>query len=505
MERHQEQAPTVIRCRNVSKEFGALRANTDIDLDIRRGTVHALIGENGAGKSTLLGMISGRIVPSSGTIEVNGRELPAGRPRAIRAMGVMAIYQEVMVVPSMTAVENVFLGQFPARGGRTDFARMERRYRELCDRFGVQVDPHALARDLSIAHQQILELMRGVHSDAQVLLLDEPTAALAEHEREALFRIIRDLRDDGVTIVLVSHNLEEVLALSDTITVLRDGALIKTAPASQWDKPSLIRAMAGQERMVEVSRVHTPRDQVLLTSDTLRSRRGGPVLPFTLHRGEVVGLWGLVGSGRTSFLKSLAGLQPGAEGELELEGRRLPVFRSVRAALANGVAMLPEDRKTGLVLQLSTTDNIHLGKPSGKGPAAVIRRNEEETAAKANVSDFNLNAARIREPVQRLSGGNQQKALFAKWRARNPRVLLIDEPTRGVDVSAKAEILAAISRLADSGTGVIVTSSELEEVLAICDRLLIFAGGTIVEEMLPTDPRFTTADIVGLGFQQPAG
>ncbi|MFJ6215583.1 sugar ABC transporter ATP-binding protein [Streptomyces sp. NPDC092296] len=500
-----EQPPVAIRCRNVSKTFGSLRANSGIDLDVRRGTIHALVGENGAGKSTLLGMVSGRIAPSDGSIEVDGQELPAGRPRAIRALGIMTIYQEVMVVPSMTAVDNVFLGQYPSRAGTTDTGRMAERYAALCARFGVEVDPHTPARELSIAHQQILELMRGVNSDARVLLLDEPTAALAEHEREKLFGIIRGLRDSGVTVVLVSHNLEEVLALSDTVTVLRDGRLVRTAPAAEWDKTSLIRAMAGRERVIEVARTHTPSDRVLLRSDDLRTGRGTPVLPFSVHRGEVVGLWGLVGSGRTSFLKALAGLRPDARGELELDGERMPVFRSVRTALAHGIAMLPEDRKTGLVLQMNAVDNIHLGKPSGRGTLAPIRRLAEEAESEANVAAFRLDTARLREPVGRLSGGNQQKALFAKWRARQPRVLLIDEPTRGVDVSAKTEILAAISALAATGAGVVVTSSELEEVLAICDRLLIFAAGSIVEEMLPDDPRFTPADIVGLGFQQPTG
>lgn len=477
-------------------------ALSDVGVDVVAGRVHALVGENGAGKSTLLGLLSGRLVADGGQLRVFGHELPAGRPREIRELGISAIYQELTMVPALSAVANVFLGQSLRRGPMLSEREMRRRFTDLCRQFEVSIRSDLPVRELSVSQQQVLEIMRGVQADARVLLLDEPTAALAEHERGSLYRILQQLKRAGTTIIFVSHNLQEVLSLSDDISVLRDGQLVRTAPTRDWDRKSIIRAMVGRDVEVDVGRQHAPGDDVLLECQEVFTGRSAHPLSLTVRRGEVVGLWGLVGSGRTRFLRSLAGLEPQSRGRLYLDGVELDWPHTVRQALGYGIAMLPEDRKNGLVLGMTGQDNVHLGA-AGDRKAGFIHPRKERDAAARSVERFTLRAARLREPVGRLSGGNQQKVLFAKWAFRQPRVLLVDEPTRGIDVKAKSEVLTAISNMAKSGVAVLVTSSELEEVLAVSDRLLAFAHGQIVREIAANDAAFNANEIVRLGFTQP--
>ncbi|MEV7423347.1 MULTISPECIES: sugar ABC transporter ATP-binding protein [unclassified Streptomyces] len=493
--------PPAVVCRGVGKVFGKTYAVRDVDLEIPAGAVHALVGENGAGKSTLLGMISGRLAADTGSVEVFDTVLGAGGPRKARGLGLVTVYQELTMVPALSAEANVFLGGQLTRHGLLSRREMRRRYERMCADFEVSIPADALARTLSVSQQQILEIMRGVQADGRVLLLDEPSAALAEHERDILYRILDRLRSRGTTIVFVSHNLEEVLRLSDTISVLRNGRLVETAPRERWNRQALIRSMVGREIGVTArGGTHEPGGPALEAS--------GVTVPgivddigVRVHQGEIVGLWGLVGSGRTTFMRALAGLDRTSSGELRLGGEPVPWPRSARDAIRSGVVMVPEDRKNGLVPGMDAVGNVSVGvtRPTRLGR---IDRGRERAEAEEFTRYFGFAADRLDAPVRHLSGGNQQKVLLAKWAARTPRVFLIDEPTRGIDVGAKSEVLASLVSLARDGAAVIVTSSELEEVLAIANRLLVFAKGRVVGEIPADSPRFRVRDIVRLGFHE---
>ncbi len=489
-----------VQCRGVCKTFGGNRAVVDVDLDIVAGTVHALVGENGAGKSTLLGMISGRLTLDSGTVTVFGEQLTGGHPRTVRALGLVAVYQELTMVPSLTAEANVFLGQTTSRRGLLDGKGMRSRFLEMCRDFDVTIEPTAAARNLSISQQQILEIMRGVQSKGRILMLDEPSAALAEHERETLYRILDRVRSSGTTVVFVSHNLEEVLRLSDTISVLRDGEIVETAPRADWDKRSIIRAMVGREVEVDVQRGQHELGSTVLQAADVRMPGVLHGIDITVRAGEIVGLWGLVGSGRTTFLRSLNGLEPTSEGSLQIDGKEVGWMTSARRAIQAGVVMVPESRKAGMVLKMDGASNYWLGRQAGN--RYVLNRRKERAGASSRVRYFGFRPERLTTRVEQLSGGNQQKVLLAKWAGRDHRVLLVDEPTRGIDIGAKAEVLASLVRLAGDGAAIVVTSSELKEVLAISNRLLVFAGGHVVSEIASNEPNFRVNDIVRLGFHE---
>jgi ABC-type sugar transport system ATPase subunit len=358
--------------------------------------------------------------------------------------------------------------------------------------------PDALARDLSISEQQIVEILRGVQARGRILMLDEPSAALAEAERETLYAILNRLRSQGTTIVFVSHNLDEVLQLSDFITVLRDGKVMRTAVRSEWDKPSLVREMVGKDVIIERRIDRHDLGPVAVTARDVRIPGLLHGIDITARTGEIVGLWGLVGSGRTPFMRSLSGLEPRSRGDLEIEGKTVQWPTSARAAIANGIAMVPESRKHGLVLGMDGVSNYWLGrKPARHG---WLMPKSELADVMDRAVYFGINPKRLTEPVKNLSGGNQQKLLLAKWAGRKPKVFLVDEPTRGIDVGAKSDVLESLVRLARDGATIIMTSSELEEVLAICDRLLVFSHGRVVREIETASNPYTVGDIIKFGF-----
>ncbi len=489
-------AVPAIRTHGLGKRFGGTQALAGIDLSIETGTIHALVGENGAGKSTLLGILAGRIQQSEGTFELFGDKVALGNARAARRAGVAAIYQELTIIPQLSAQANVFVASPRSRAGMLDEKAMRRRYDELCDRLGVSIPATAVARDLSVAQQQMLEIMRALEADARAIFFDEPTAPLGPTERDALFVLMRDLRSAGVTMVFVSHALEEVLSISDHVTVFRDGLLRVTRPVGEWTKQSLVGEMLGRGQSGgDVSRasrgssaarasVHAVRPAGGLQVQNLRVAGSDVGVDLEIRDGEIVGLAGLVGSGRSSVLRALAGLDSRSSGDLWLDGTKVGWPRTVRQALRYGIALLPEDRKTqGLVLSLSAKENVALSdlRAVTRGPFVSMRRMRVVAAVAAR--GYGFDERRLDEVARNLSGGNQQKLLLARWGHRRPRFLLADEPTRGIDVGAKAEILATLHSMATEGLGVLVVSSELDEIASTCQRVVVLSGGRVVARL----------------------
>ena len=509
-----------VSCRGLSRVFGGTRAVNNVSLDIRNGSVHALVGQNGAGKSTFLGMIAGRVRPSAGDIKVLGKTFRYGDPRSSRAAGIGAVYQELSLIPHLTPQANVFLGQPRTRWGLLARRAMRNEYVKFCVEWNVPPAPDVTADRLSVAQQQLVEIMRAVASSARVILLDEPTASLAVEERQALFRLLAALRENGTTIVLVSHGLDEVLQNADVVSVFRNGQLIATREAREWTKREIIEHMLGDasRALIESELTGTgggrstgresaagdqsPRHDVALQVEHL-------VLPGRIHDaslelrvGEVVGLAGLMGSGRSSLLRSLAGAEPGAMGELRLFGEPRKWPSSPRVAAAYGIGIIAEDRKTeGICAAMSCADNVALPQLGAVSRWGYLSPRLTASRAVPLMERVHVKPDRVRHLAGTLSGGNQQKLLFARVGYQRPRILLADEPTRGVDVHAKEAILNEIRRLADEeGVAIAVVSSELEELLAFCDRIVVVTEGRLTHEFDNRDRTVSEREILHFAF-----
>jgi ABC-type sugar transport system ATPase subunit len=476
-----------IAATGLQKAYGGIKALDGASLTVAPGTIHALVGENGAGKSTVLGAVAGRLQVDEGTISLFGEDSSRATPRSARALGIAAIYQELTIIPALSAWANVYLGQTPTRGGVIGRDEARRRFKALSKRVGVSIPADARAGDLSVADQQMLEIMRALESGSRTILLDEPTASLLQAERNNLFRIMRELRADGVTMVLVSHNLGEVLAICDDVTVFRNGATVATGPVDEWDRERLIRAMLGKAAP-DLLASHRAAGEI--GSEEMLRIRGLTVpgvldeIDLSARRGEILGVAGLVGSGRTTLLRAIAGLEPTASGTFELAGKATSWPRTARKALGLGVALVPEDRKgQGLLLHMSSRENVGIASLKHFSRFGLVKRRQMNKEVGDLVGRYALDRSRIEQPVRNLSGGNQQKVRLARWQMTEPQVLLADEPTRGIDVGAKASILESLRAFADQGATVIVVSSELEELTALADRVVVLTGGRLVEEL----------------------
>jgi ABC-type sugar transport system ATPase subunit len=484
-----------IEFKGISRTFGVTVALDSIDLKIRRGTVHAFVGENGAGKSTALGILAGRLKPSDGTVTVFDRELPYGDPRACLKNGIAAIYQELTTVPALSPEANVFLGQTTSRLGFLARRQMRSRYEELCAQLGVEAKPSNVAAGrLAVADQQLLEVLRALQVDANVMLFDEPTASLAEHEREAVLTLMKNLRERGITVVFVSHHLEEVLEVCDDISVFRDGVLVSSRPRPEWTHQSLVDAMLGVDKsgktLQELEQNPQPvAREVRAGTPTLRAAGitlAGAIedVSLAIWGGEIVGLGGMVGSGRTTVVRCLAGLEPRSRGRLWIDGKEVAWPKTVRKALSYGITLVPEDRKgQGLGLGLSAADNVMMSNLGSVSRFGFVRPSKLKAAAATEATPFGFSQGRIGSTAGHLSGGNQQKLLLARAANRRPRVLLVDEPTRGIDVGAKAEILLKLKEMVEEGMSIVFVSSELEEVAGVSDRVLVLNRGQVAAEL----------------------
>jgi ABC-type sugar transport system ATPase subunit len=484
-----------VELRGVSKRYGGVQALRDVDLRIERGSIHGLVGENGAGKSTLSKVIAGAVQPDSGDLIVDGRQVHYRSPRDALADGVTLVAQELALLPLRSVIDNVFLGIESRKLGFVVDADVRREYAQLSERLGFGIPPKVRVGMLRAAEQQKVEILRALARHAKLIVMDEPTAALTIDEAERLFGIIRSLQAGGTTIVYVSHLLDQVLNLVDAVTVLRDGQLVRTGPAASETPESLVVAMLGQSLNLAFPEKSFPAPDAPVVLSVRELTRAGAIedVSFDVKAGEIVGLAGLIGSGRSEVARAIFGADGHDQGTVELDGAKLRL-RKPSDAVRAGIAMLPESRKEqGLLMGRSIVENVtlpHLGEVSTAGFLAGAKQLRETSVL---TKQLDVRARRVTSRVDTLSGGNQQKVLFAKWLFRRPRLLIADEPTRGVDVGAKRSIYELIARLAGEGMAVILISSELEEVIGLAHRVLVMRRGRIVAEF---DGRTVSEDAV---------
>jgi len=477
----------LIQIHHVSKSYGGVRALMDVSLDVLPGEIHALVGENGAGKSTLIKILSGSLEPDEGEIVVGDETLLLGDVATAESAGIAVIHQEVVVFPHLDARDNIFVGREPRRWGglALDRAAMRRETQALLKRLGERFDATKPVAELPLAQRQMVGIARSLSRRCRLLIMDEPTASLSARETEVLFRIIRQLKADGVSILYVSHRLEEVFALSDRVTVLRDGRLVATSATRDIDQSALIKLMVGRELLAVEQSEHARfagRD-VILEVEQLSRRDAFSNVSFQVRAGEIVGMAGLIGAGRSEVAETIFGIYPPDAGDVRVDGKTLP-FGSVTAANALGVALVPEDRQhLGLVLPMTVTENLTLAVLQTLAHWGLRSPRREQDVAERLMRELSVRAASADMPAQALSGGNQQKLVLGKWLAAKPRVLILDEPTRGVDVGAKAEIYRLIRHLAGQGMATLLISSELPEILALSDRILVMRSGSISGEL----------------------
>jgi rhamnose transport system ATP-binding protein len=480
------ESPSLLRLTAVAKSFGAVRALRGVSFELRAGEVHALLGENGAGKSTLIKVIAGAHAPDGGTFEVGGEAVTHFNPREAHRRGIACIYQQPALFPDLTVEENIALRlEQPRAFGRVKAAARRQRAQELLQRIGADIRPEREVRELSMPEQQLVEIACAIGSGARIVIMDEPTASLTQKEQHLLFAVVRDLRASGVGVIYISHRLEEIFALADRVTVLRDGESVGTNAVDDIDEAALIRMMVGREvTHIYPTAEDAPGEVVLSLKGLGCTVSGVRNVSLEVRAGEIVGLAGLVGAGRTELARVLFGITPADVGTIELAGAPVKIG-SPRDAIARGIAYVPEDRRRhGVILDLPIAHNMTMAIHPRIFPGGWVRFDVEMEAARTFIRDLDIKAYGPEAPGGSLSGGNQQKVSVARWLATKPRVLILDEPTQGVDVGAKGEIHRIIRQLAKEGLAVLMISSDLPEVLGMSDRIAVMRGGTLAA-MLP--------------------
>lgn len=467
----------ILTLRNIHKVFGPIEVLHGFDLDVYAGEVVALLGENGAGKSTVSNVISGTILPTSGEMTWQGAAYAPASPRDAIDAGVGMIHQELLLLPHLSIAENVFVGRYPRKGGVVDRKAMEDRAHQGLRRLGLDIPPKRLVLGLSTANQQLIEIAKALTLNARLLILDEPTAALGGEETRRLFEQIERLKEDGVGIIYISHRLEEIKQIADRIVVMRDGVKVQEFESADIPVRTIVEAMVGRslERMFPA--LPAPHGETVLEVRDLSSALGHfSEVNFEVYRGEILGIAGLVGAGRTELVRAIAGVDPIAGGQVILDGKDITP-RSPKDAIRAGIVLVPEDRKLqGLAIKHSIAENIAYANLNQVATKGWVTRGNVNDFADANIAKFGVKG-RGHQNAAELSGGNQQKVVLAKWLARNPKVVVLDEPTRGIDVGARSSIYEIIVGLAEQGVAVIVVSSDLEEVLGVSNRILVMAAG----------------------------
>jgi rhamnose transport system ATP-binding protein len=473
-----------LQCTKVSKWYGPSRVLDAVDLEVLAGEIHVLLGENGAGKSTLMKIVAGLLQPEAGAVYLDGSELPYGSVARAQGAGVALIHQEPRLFPDLTVLENVWIDQ---RSGRTlrrfQLKAVEARTRALLDELGCAVSTRAKVRDLSVADQQLVDIAAALRRELRVLIVDEPTAALTPKEVQTLFGVLRRLRDRGVAIVFIGHRLEEILDVSDRITVLRDGAVVTTLPTAGATEEQLIRLMVGRDITLGATERGRPVGDAVLQVRGLSSRGSFEDVSFTAHRGEILGIGGLVGSGRSELLEAVVGARARSAGSVALTGVQV---RSVRQAAAAGMALVPEDRaRAGLFVTRSLLENVAAANLDATSRGPLRGKADERRVAEGVVRRMGVRTSGLSQTAGQLSGGNQQRISLGRWLARSLTVLLVDEPTRGVDIASKAQIHDILRRLAAEGLAVVMVSSDMRELLQLSDRIVVMREGRAAGELTP--------------------
>ncbi|MBO0806884.1 MAG: sugar ABC transporter ATP-binding protein [Actinobacteria bacterium] len=477
------QDPPVLSLRHAAKAFGAVQAVSDGSLELAVGEAHGLVGENGAGKSTVVKMLAGVHQPDAGELLIDGKPVALPSPAAAQGAGIAVIYQEPTLFPDLTVAENIFMGRQPLLPGRRIDRRLLRaQSAALFERLGVHLDPGRMCRGLSIADQQIVEIAKALSLDARVIVMDEPTAALSATEVARLFEVVRTLRAAGAAVLFISHRLEEVFEICQRVTVMRDGRQVLSSELAGLTADDLVRAMVGRQMPERTAGERSDPGELVLRVERLTREGVFAGISLDVRAGEIVALAGLVGSGRTEVARAVFGIDRYDAGTVTIRGRQLRKA-SPSAAMAAGVGYVPEDRRQqGLVMDMSVQQNVALASLAGLRRAGLVRAAAERTFAADWAQRLRLKYGRLTDPVSQLSGGNQQKVVLAKWLGRQPALLIVDEPTRGIDIATKAEVHELLVRLAQQGVAILMISSELPEVLHIGDRILVMREGRLTAE-----------------------
>jgi ribose transport system ATP-binding protein len=478
-----EQPSRLLRLERIDKRFPGVHVLDQISLDLSAGEVHVLLGENGAGKSTLMKILSGEYAPDGGAIAVRGRALARLTPDLARELGIGLVHQELSIVRSLSVAENIFLGRMPRdRFGQINWRTAYADARRALAGLGVAIEPRVEVGRLQVAEQQLVEIARVLERQPEILLLDEPTSALSDTERARLFQVIGRLKQRGVGIIYISHHLSEVPLIAERITVLRDGRVVGTLPVQEADEDTLIRMMVGRRLTEQVPKTVVRIGAPVLEVENLSA---GDVLhgvSFTLHRGEVLGVFGLMGAGQAELARALFGLQPRVSGRIAVEGRPRS-FASPAAAIAAGLGLLSRDRQKSLVPMLALPQNLSLTWLANRSLFSPLQLDRERAESRRFVEELRIRPASLERELRYFSGGNQQKVILARWLSSGARILIFDEPTRGIDVGAKAEVFALMSRLVGEGVAILMISSEMAELIGMADRVLVMRGGRLTAEL----------------------
>ena len=474
----------ILELKHITKLYPGVVALNDVSLEVRRGEILALVGENGAGKSTLIKTCSGAITPTQGEIVINGKSFTGMTPQTSEQNGIGVIYQEFNLVGDLSVAENIFLGRAIRKGMVIDLKAMERESKKILDSLNIKINPKTLVKTLSVGYQQMVEIAKAVSQNAKLLIMDEPSAPLTSAEVEAMFAIVDKLKAGGVSIIYISHRLDEIFRLADRITILRDGQYVTTLNTDETNKDELVKHMVGRK----LTEVYPKRDEICVKDEVIFeavnvSGNGDKNISFKIHRGEVLGLGGLVGAGRTEFAELMFGMRQKTAGKFIFKGKEISP-KTPKDAIELGIGLVPEDRKKeGALLGMSIRCNINMPIYQRISKGTVINENKEEEIAQTYRKEISIKTPTLDQLVKNLSGGNQQKVILAKWLAADSELLIFDEPTRGIDVGAKQEIYTLINHLVEQGKTVLMISSEMEELMGMSDRILILAEGNMTGEL----------------------